>query len=185
MVTSGIITAEELFTEIDGYFLDPAKMPYYKSQAKAGRQVEGWFKAELNLFFTSLSEEKRLSGWAGEVTVSGKKKCDYVVTLGLQKIYIEIKALPWDDWKWAYFGKGYLVDDARKLSAISDGQCFCLLFVYPKPDLADWQQRVNAFIDKMWSIDKIRIRENPSIPNTAYAEFLYVAKLGVVPKGAE
>lgn len=184
-MTSSITTAEELFAEIDRYFLDPAKVLYYKSQARAGKQVEGWFKAELNHFLTSLSEDKRLSGWAGEVTVSSRKKCDFVVTLGLRKIYIEIKALYWSEqpnnWNWAYFGKGYIPDDVRKLSAISDGQRFCLLFVYPRPDLADWQQQVNTFMDKMWSLDKIRIRENASIPNTACAELLYIAKLEVAP----
>lgn len=194
-MTSSITTAEELFAEIDRYFLDPAKAPYYKSQARAGKQVEGWFKAELNHVLTSLSEDKRLSGWAGEVTVSSRKKCDFVVTLGPRKIYIEIKALYWSEqpnnWNWAYFDpvpskpgkpeKGYIADDVRKLSAISDGQRFCLLFVYPRPDPADWQQRVNTFRDKMWSLDKIRIRENASIPNIACAELLYIAKLEVAP----
>ena len=194
-VTCSITTAEELFAEIDLYFLDPAKEPYYKSQARAGKQVEGWFKAELNHLLSSLHEEKRLSGWGCEVTVSSGKKCDFVVTLGLRKIYIEIKALYWSEqknnWNWAYFDpvpskpgkpdKGYIADDVRKLSAISNEQRFCLLFVYPVPDLADWQQSVNTLIGKIWSIDKIIIRENAAIPNTAYAELLYIAKLEVVP----
>lgn len=197
-VTSSIITAEELFAEIDLYFLDPAKEPYYKSQAKVGKQVEGWFKAELNHLLSFLHEEKRLSGWSGEVTVSGGKKCDFVVPLGLRKIYIEIKALYWselkDNWNWAYFDpipskpgkpdKGYIADDVRKLSVINNGQRFCLFFVYPVPDLEDWQQRVNTLIGKMWSIDKIIIRENAAIPNTACSKLLYIAKLEVVSDAA-
>lgn len=193
-MTNSIRTIEELFVEIDRYFLDSTKESYYKSQVRAGKQVEGWYKAELNHLLSSLDEEKRLSEWGCEVTLPSRKKCDFVVTLGPQKIYIEIKALYWSEqtgnWIWAYFdpkpskpgkqAKGYIADDVRKLSEISNQQRFCLLFVYPVPDLVAWQQRVSKLISEIRSLDEIVLRENAAIPNAKYADLLFIAKLEVV-----
>ena len=171
---------QQLFSFIDQHFL--AKLEYCRLFAEAERQVEGWFKGELIYLLNSLKLD-----WEPEASISsfGKKKIDFRITLDDGLFYLEIKAL--------YHGlqRGQMVDigiyfykddvgiwgDVQKLTSLREGRGFCVLFIYPRPEIERWHKTLTIYGQR---ISPIVLREASEI--STFPSELYIAKLEVCRK---
>lgn len=179
-----ISTVGQLFGEIDRHFLVGPKLDYASIFTKSERQVEGWFKGELLYLFTMLQQQGQLSGWDCEVTAPGlgKKRIDFKVVVNNAPFYFELKALyhgwqrgsPIDLGIYFYKDDVGIWRDVQKLASLNDSQGFCLLFIYPSPNLALWQRILSTYAQK---VSPIVIKEfsNPE----HYPPPLHIAKLEV------
>ncbi|HUU63885.1 MAG TPA: hypothetical protein VMX96_08235 [Dehalococcoidia bacterium] len=173
----GKINREQLFDFVDQHFL--AKLEYPQLFTEAERQVEGWFKGELIYLFSSLK-----ANWEPEASIPslGKKKIDFRLRLDDSPVYAEIKAL--------YHGRqrGQVVDlgiyfykdnvgiwgDVQKLASVAEGHSFCILFIYPRPEIGRWHKTLAAYGQRIAPITLGEVSEILQFPPE-----LYIAKLEV------
>lgn len=198
------MTIEDLFREIDSYFLTEERLAFPIAFTKAQEQNEKWFtKHQLPDLFKSLFSQGRLSGWGREVLLehflpqragekSSREKIDFVVTLDQQPIPVEVKTLYLgrqgnsDIGISVYFDRnpirGFVAADVYKLAKIGHG--YDVLFVHPFPDRQLWLTNVERFAQKMAS-DGIKVREIGTPDLERYSPHLYIAKLEVFSLGEQ
>ena len=169
----------QLFEKIDEYFI--AKRDHIQLFTESERQVEGWFKGELIYLFTSL--QTKIKAWEPEVSVSGlgRKKIDFMVKLDDGVSYLEIKSLYHGKQKGQpinlgiYFYKDNIGiwGDVQKLASIDEGHGYCILFIYPRPEVTAWSDLLVRYNKKI--INTTSLREVSDIAR--FPAELYIAKL--------
>ena len=178
------MSVSDLFRAIDDYFLDAAKLAKVEAFTRAQRQVEGWFKGELISLFEALLAENRISTWETEVKVGGgsRKRCDFVVGVDGTPVFLELKALYHGEQRAARFGLDiYLYKDdvgiwgdVVKLSGLSEGVGYNLLFIYPRPDPTVWARQIDTYKRR---IAPISLREASRVDE--YPPQLYICKMEI------
>ena len=176
------MNTEQLFSEIDLHFL--AKLDYIKRFTSSARQIEGWFKSELIYLFTSLQGKGELEGWEPEVLVPGhgKKKVDFRVKLDSGFAWLEIKSLyhglqrgrPIDLRMYFYKDSVGIWGDVRKLASVMEGQGYCVMFIYPRPDVERWQELLMKYRQR---IGNYSFKEKSSV--SQFPSDLYIAKIKI------
>ena len=192
------MTIDDLFLEIDSYFLAEERLASPIAFTEAQEQNEKWFtKRQLHALFASLNSQKRLTAWEREVFLRrflsqpveekpSREKIDFVVTLDQRPIPLEIKTLylgPQGNSKIdisLYFDKnpknGFIAADVYKLAKIGHG--YCVLFVHPFPNPQLWLINVERFAQRMAS-QGIQVKEIGTPDLEKYSPHLYIAKLEV------
>jgi hypothetical protein len=178
------LPADDLFQAIDEYFLSSDKLKKVEAFTRAQRQVEGWFKGELIYLFSDLLGGARLSAWEPEALLSAadKKKCDFVVDVLDSRVFLEVKALYHGKQRAAKFGLDiYLYKDTvgiwgdvLKLSSLSSGFGYNLLFIYPRPEPETWSRQVESYRSRIAPIAFEEVSHIDEFPPE-----LYVCKLRV------
>ncbi len=129
------------------------KQDYFRVFAAADSRLEGWFKAELLVLFDKLKREGVIEAYDRELNVhspSGDKRnqVDFAIRIGGERHLCELKALCISQAAGTprnlafYFRDDSvgIIKDLRKLDTLRQQNTWLLAFIYPEPDLADWQQ---------------------------------------------
>jgi len=175
---------DDLFEAIDEYFLSPDRLVKIEAFTHAQRQVEGWFKGELIYLFADLLGAERLSAWEPEavLTPGDKKKCDFILNVLDSRVFLEVKALYHGKQRAAKFGLDIYMykdtvgiwGDVLKLSSLSSGFGYNLLFIYPRPEPDVWARLIEKYKRR---IAPIALEEVSRISD--YPRELYICKLRV------
>ncbi|MFQ5473009.1 MAG: hypothetical protein ACE5FA_09020 [Dehalococcoidia bacterium] len=172
-----------LLTEIDRHFLDPDRIARVENFQRAGRGLFGWFKGETAHLFQNLAAGGQLRGWHGDapITEDGKKWCDLRADTDDGPLWLEVKALRYQ--QRTGLGADLLsrmtdaigvTDDVVRLLRVSEGTPMILLFVYPRPDAADWAGLLESYGKRIFPIS---VTEQSTVSD--YPDPLYISKLTV------
>ena len=177
------MSVDDLFGAIDDYFLDSEKLEKVEALTRAQRQVEGWFKGEL-IYLLDRLKGNIITTWEPEVKVEGgsRKRFDFVVGVDGTPVFLELKALYHGEQRAARIGLDiYLYKDdvgiwgdVVKLSGLSEGVGYNLLFIYPRPDPTVWARQIDAYKRR---IAPISLREASRIDE--YPPQLYVCRMEI------
>jgi hypothetical protein len=174
---------DSLYTRIDRHFLTPEALARAALLGRAGPDAGGWFKGELVYVFDTLLKANEIRGWRANVPITeeGRQRCDFRIELTEGRpLWLEVKALadparagPLADS--AVFARGSsFTDDIVKLLRVPDGDRAVLLFVYPRPDPAQWTELMSAYSRR---IAPISFTEESALGE--YPPELYVCRLSV------
>ena len=187
-----------LYADIDRHFLAPEALKHAALLGRAGPDAGGWFKAELAYLLDSLLKADRIKAWRANAPISedtstavgtgSRQRCDFRIEFADPSIpqgergvlWLEVKALadparsgPLADS--AVFAKGGgFTDDIVKLLRVPDGDRVVLLFIYPRPDAAQWSELMSSLARRIAPID---FTETSTV--AGYPPDLYVCKLSV------
>jgi hypothetical protein len=185
-----------LYNHIDRHFLAPEALKRAALLGRAGPDAGGWFKGELAYVLDTLLKANEIRTWRANVPITeeGRQRCDFRIELALSPdpspiatgegktnaLWLEVKALadparagPLADS--AVFARGSsFTDDIVKLLRVADGDRAVLLFVYPRPEPAQWSELMSAYARR---IAPISFTEESDL--SAYPPELYVCKLTV------
>jgi hypothetical protein len=172
-----------LYSHIDRHFLAAEALKRAALLGRAGPDAGGWFKGELVYVLDSLLKGNDIRGWRANVPITeeGRQRCDFRIELPEGALlWLEVKALadparagPLADS--AVFARGSsFTDDIVKLLRVPDGDRAVLLFVYPRPEPAQWTELMSAYARR---IAPMSFREESDL--SAYPPELYVCKLAV------
>jgi hypothetical protein len=175
---------DDLFPRIDRHFLAPEMLARVAAFPRAGRDVEGWFKGELAYLFDSLTGAGGLADWRANVPiVEGRpQRCDFrLASSGGGVLWLEVRAVPQRRPSagaldpGVFMQKGGAADvteDLVKLMRVPDGETAVVLFVYPRPQPADWAEQMSTFSRR---IAPISFKEESRLED--YPEALYICRL--------
>jgi len=179
------LPTDDLFRAIDEYFLSREKLMKVEAFTRAQRQVEGWFKGELIYPFADLLGTQRVSAWEPEATFTpgDKKKCDFILDVLDSRVFLEVKALYHGRQRAAKFGLDIypykdtvgIWGDVLKLSSLSSGLGYNLLFIYPKPEPEAWARLIEIYKRRVAPIVLEEVSRITDYPST-----LYICKLSVM-----
>ncbi len=172
------MTHIDLLKKIDEYFLREGALSRISAFVESQHQVENWFKGELILLFKTLKEEGQINFWQSEYRTNeiGNGRIVFFVLLEDGKLFIELKSF--------YHGTQAninidlqtcftsLPNDIYKLSNISEGNKFSLIFVTPNPGYECWQRAFQKFKNIFPNFDE-------EITQNNYPATVYIAKLRV------
>jgi hypothetical protein len=172
-----------LFAEIDRHFLAPEALKRAALLGRVGSDAGGWFKAELAYLLDTLLKAGRIKAWRANApfTEDSRQRCDFRIELAeAGPLWLEVKSLadparsgPLADS--AVFAKGGgITDDIVKLLRVPDGDRAVLLFVYPRPDAAQWSELMLSLARRIAPID---FTETSALAD--YPPDLYICKLSV------
>jgi len=185
-----------LFAEIDRHFLAPEALKRAALLGRVGPDAGGWFKAELAYLLDTLLKAGTIRAWRANAPISeeGRQRVDFRIEWALTPdpspagagegsagaLWLEVKALadparsgPLADS--AVFAKGGgFTDDIVKLLRVPDGDRAVLLFVYPRPDAAQWSELMLSLARRIAPID---FTETSALAE--YPPDLYICKLSV------
>ena len=174
-----------LYADIDRHFLAPEALKHAALLGRAGPDAGGWFKAELAYLLDTLLKAGRIKTWRANVPFSedNRQRCDFRIELAASEpgpLWLEVKSLadparsgPLADS--AVFAKGGgFTDDIVKLLRVPDGDRVVLLFIYPRPDAAQWSELMSSLARRIAPID---FTETSTV--AGYPPDLYVCKLSV------
>lgn len=161
-----------------------AKKEVLECFCKYGVQIEGWFKGEFLSFLDGQkNQENKISDFDREVPIGiGRRKVDFKVKPTTETLcWIELKH--WLIGKQRdieynakfYFGDPTsvgIVRDADKLSQLSNGDKFILIFATKNPGEKDWQNGLELF-QKKFSAYSIKSLTNPD----NFPDFYYIGLL--------
>lgn len=171
-----------LFAAIDRHFLAPEALDRIRLFPRAGRNVEGWFRGELVHLLDKLAKAGEIAGWRADVPITegGRQRCDFRISLAGGPVWLEAKALsqsgggPFGDIGSFFPRTGGFTDDLVKLLRVNDGDRAVLLFVYPRPDAAQWAEIMEAYARR---ITPLGFKEESAV--SEYPKELYICKLSV------
>lgn len=123
--------------------------------AETDCRLEGWFKGELLVLFTTLRRTGLLTQFEREVNMplpAGRAQVDFLLQVGDEVHLCEVKALCISRAAGTprnlhfYFRDDHvgLLKDMRKLEPIAAANKWLLAFVYPSPERSDWQDAVGS-----------------------------------------
>jgi len=180
---------EQVFGLIDRHFLDGDRLRRVAAFSNVGRQVEGWFKAEMIYLLADAKGHGLIDDFKSEAVLAdqggsgwGKKRVDFRVEHGGRTIYVEVKTLfhgqqgaaviPIDIY--LYRDDIGIWPDLKKLGTLPPGAAFSLLFVHPRPDAASWARALSRARERYTEFDLAELTTVSEYP----AE-LYIAKVAV------
>jgi hypothetical protein len=171
---------DPLFSAIDRHFLAPEALDRVRLFPRAGRAVEGWFRGELVHLLDKLAKDGEIEGWRADVPITegGRQRCDFRIALAGGALWLEAKALspsaggPFGDIGSFFPRTGGFTDDLVKLLRVHEGDRAVVLFVYPRPDPAQWADIMDAYARR---IAPIGFKEESAIAE--YPPELYICKL--------
>jgi hypothetical protein len=180
-----------LFAEIDRHFLAPEALKRAALLGRIGPDAGGWFKAELAYLLDTLLKTGLIKAWRANApfTEDNRQRCDFRIEFAAGApgpgaepgpLWLEVKSLadparsgPLADS--AVFAKGGgFTDDIVKLLRVPDGDRAVLLFVYPRPDAAQWSELMLSLARRIAPID---FTETSAL--AGYPPDLYICKLSV------
>ena len=171
-----------LFAEIDRHFLAPEALKRAALLGRVGADAGGWFKAELAYLLDSQLKSGQIKAWRANApfTEDKRQRCDFRIETPDSVLWLEVKSLadparsgPLADS--AVFAKGGgFTDDIVKLLRVPDGDRAVLLFVYPRPDAAQWSELMSSLARRIAPID---FAETSALAD--YPPDLYICKLSV------
>jgi len=181
-----------LFAEVDRHFLAPEALKRAALLGRVGPDAGGWFKAELAYLLDTLLKAGRIKAWRANApfTEDNRQRCDFRIEFAggdpsipqgeRGPLWLEVKSLadparsgPLADS--AVFAKGGgFTDDIVKLLRVPDGARAVLLFVYPRPDAAQWSELMLSLVRR---IAPIGFTETSAL--AGYPPDLYICKLSV------
>jgi hypothetical protein len=177
------VSSSTLDAEIDRHFLAPEALKRAALLGRAGPDAGGWFKGELVYLLDSLLKAGDIKGWRANapITEEGRQRVDFRFEFAdSPPLWLEVKSLadparsgPLADS--AVFAKGGgFTDDIVKLLRVPDGERLALLFVYPRPDPAQWSELLSSLARR---IAPITFTEESDV--ASYPPEVYVCKLSV------
>jgi len=144
---------EVLLPHISRWFLD--KQEHFTAFAQADSRIEGWFKAELLVWFNRLVAEKVIESFEREANIPSPKdakrnRVDFRLRIQGQTHLCELKALCISQTAGTprnlhfYFRDNHvgLVKDFKKLDEIAGTNKWVIAFVYPAPDSNEWSNAI-------------------------------------------
>jgi len=172
-----------LFADIDRHFLALEALKRAALLGRVGTDDGGWFKAELAYLLDSLLKADRLRAWRANAPIAedNRQRCDFRIELAEGgPLWLEVKSLadparsgPLADSAVFARGGGF-TDDIVKLVRVPDGDRAVLLFVYPRPDAAQWSELMSSLARR---IAPISFTETSVL--SEYPPDLYICKLSV------
>ena len=142
-----------IFPAIREWFL--AKEQHLSTFAALDSRLEGWFKGEMFVLLQELQQQRLIASFEREkcvATESGRIQIDFLVRLGGETHYCELKAVcisqaagtPRNLRFYLREDEVGLIRDLRKLSRLPEsGEKWVLAFVYPNPVEA-WAEAIAA-----------------------------------------
>ncbi len=131
------------------------KEEHFVDFAKADSRVEGWFKAEMLVLLNRLKQQGQLREYEREANITSlkdrkRKQVDFRFRLAGENHLCELKALCISQAKGTprnlnfYFRDDHvgLIKDFKKLDELTNTNKWVLAFVYPSPDIRDWDKAV-------------------------------------------
>lgn len=142
-----------LLPYIQDWFL--RKEEYFTAFSSADSRIEGWFKAELLVVFNRLMKQGRLDEYEREANITSpkdkkRKQVDFRFRLQGEDHLCELKALCISQAAGTprnlhfYFRDDHvgLIKDFKKLDELPSKNKWVLGFIYPSPDLSDWNKAI-------------------------------------------
>jgi hypothetical protein len=175
---------ERVFGLIDRHFLDGDRLRRVAAFSNVGRQVEGWFKAEMIYLLADAKGYGLIDDFKSEAVLpdQGRRRVDFRVQHAGRTIYLELKTLfhgkqansviPLDIY--LYRDDIGIWPDLQKLGTLPPGAAFSLLFVHPRPDAAFWARALSRARERYREFDLAELTRVSDYP----AE-LYIAKIAV------
>ncbi len=144
---------EILLPHISKWFRD--KQEHFTTFARADTRIESWFKAELLVLFNRLVTEQVVESFKREASVyspkdSKRKRVDFRLCIQGQEHLCELKALCISQATgtprnlYFYFRDNHvgLIKDFKKLDGIGNPNKWVFAFVYPAPNLREWNTAI-------------------------------------------
>jgi hypothetical protein len=144
---------DTLLPHIRDWFLQKAE--HFTVFSDADSRIEGWLKAELLVLFNRLIKEGHLSNFEREANITSpkdrkRKQVDFRFELDGEDHLCELKALcisqaagtPRNLHFYFRDDRVGLIKDFKKLDELSNKNKWVLGFIYPSPNLAEWNKEV-------------------------------------------
>lgn len=177
----GVIDQAGLFEAIDRHFLQAEQLERVRVFSRTARQIEGWFKGELMYLLSKLHRDGAIARWQVDARAANddRQRFDFRIEIGDELLYLELAALHFTPQRnvAASLGStelGVLNQYVVKLSRLDSGRGYCLLFVYPRPDVDHWSEAIGDFRRRA---APVIVREESALDR--FPPDLYICKLAV------
>ena len=141
-----------LLSHVQDWFFQ--KEEHFVAFANADSRIEGWFKAEMLVLLNRLKQQGQLGAFETEANITSprdrkRKQVDFRFHLEAEIHLCELKALCISQTKTSrnlnfYFRDDHvgLIRDFKKLDELTNVNKWVLGFIYPSPDIRDWNNVV-------------------------------------------